>query len=578
MTDKQTNRQTGDPSVDKPWLKYYTKQPEDIEYSKKTLYQFVWDNNKKNLDDYVFRYFNKLITYRDFFRNIKNVVKALSKLGVKAGDNVTIMSIHTPETIYVVYGLNYLGAVANNIYPNVSENELQHIIANTESKALFVLDVILDKRPEIVKKITVPIIVLAVDESMQLPKKIGYRLSGFSWKTLAHGVLKYKKFLRRGYGCECSRQSMNPSSPAVIVYTSGTTGEPKGVILSNYCINALAIQDYSGLMHFERGKACLIIAPPFVGYGITQIHIMAGAGIVSILQVDIQPDKVIKSLFRNNPYAFLTGPAFVPPFLEHSDGNLKNLKYFISGGGFLTEQQINEVNSKLKKCGSSARLSNGYGMTEAASLLCTSANEISKMGSVGIPLLDTNVRIVNCDTNENMCFGEMGELFFSAPNIMDGYLKNEQATNEVIVTDATGVKWLKTGDLGTVDDDGFVFVKGRLKRMYDVRGKDGIISKMYPQGIEDVVKSVEGVKECGVIVREDTERMHVTIAFVSLKNNSVLDSSVAFEMKEIIHSYAEVNLPELWIPQTIHIVEKMPVTPSGKIDYTSLEKMFDAMG
>ncbi len=506
---------------------------------------------------------------------MEKTAKALSSMGIASGDIVTIMSMHTPETIQVIYALNYLGAVANNVYPTLNENELEQTISNTDSKAFFILDAILEKNHEVLRKLSIPVIILGVSESMPILTKWGYGLKNQGRKDampcLAR-IVSYRDFLREGSHIEDISPAADSAAPACIVYTSGTTGDPKGVVINSDSINNLAIQDMNGLVKIARGKTLLFILPPFIGFGMTHMHIYMSAGITLILQIVLDPKVIVTQLFKHKPYAFISGPAFIPEFNCHKPRDLSNLKYFISGGGSLTEEQILEANSLLAKCGSTVTYSNGYGMTEACSSLSVNVNPKQKIESVGLPWVDTIVKIVDPDSMKELKYGEVGELWFNTTNFMLGYYHDQKATDEVIVTDDNGMKWLRTGDLGTVDEDGYIFIKGRIKRIYITRCSDGVVGKLFPAHIENVLLSVQEVENCGVVVSADEERMNVATAFVSLKDSDETADIKKDEILDKLRKLAKSELSEHEVPVAIHLVEKMPMTPSGKIDYRELEK------
>lgn len=563
---EEEKKLTGYPSIDKPWLKYYSKEAIEAPLPEMTMYQYIWENNKDYLDDVALRYYGTKITYGKLFENIKKAASAFYSMGIRKGDIVTIMSMHTPECIYAIYGLNYIGAIANMVYMTLSEKEIIDTIENTESKLLLVLDPVLDKIRSIKEKIDIPIVVLGVSDSMPLYMKIGYKLKT---KTGKHPFLTYSQFLSKGTAEPL--MSDDHASPAVIVYTSGTTGEPKGVVLGNDALNNLAFQDRNGLIDFRRKEDCFLILPPFIAFGVAHTHLLLYSGVVQILQINLDPNDIFKNLFKCNPYCFVSGPAFIEPMLNYPKGNLDHLRYFFGGGGAITSEQKANINKYLKDCGSTAFYANGYGMTEASSVLSINLNSSEKQGSIGIPILKTSIKVVD-DNDIELPYNEIGELLFLTPSLMDGYYKNEEGTKEVLFTDKDGLVWLRTGDLGYVDEDGFIYIKGRIKRIYITRGEDGTAYKLFPQRIEETIeKNNTEVEKCAVIVKEDPEKMHIALAYVSLKDEyKKLNTN---DLTDKIRKGLEADLPDHMQPREIVIIEQMPITPSGKIDYRALESL-----
>ncbi len=570
MLDRQTDRQTGYPSVDKPWLKYYSKEAINMQIPHKTMYQFAWEKNKENLQEVAYTYYGKKTTYGEFFEKVKRTAQAFLDKGVQQGDIVTIMSMHTPETIISIYALNYIGAVSNLVYMTLSAQEIFETLKNTASKMLLVLETALSRVNTIKDNIDIPVVVLPIADSMPFRLRMLYNLKELrklknAWQD---GYLSFLEFSEESGRKDNIEYAGNSKDLAVIVYTSGTTGDPKGVMMSNFNLNALVVQDTNGLLIFERGKEVLFILPPFIGFGVSHMHLFLCGGINMHLQINLDAYDIAKQLFRINPYCFVTGPSFIEGILKHRDGNLSNLKYLIFGGGGISTEEEEQLNNKMASSNSSAKVALGYGMTEASSTLCTNFVEIAKKGSVGIPFLLPNVKVVDPETNCEVPYGNEGELLFNTPGLMMGYYKNSEATAETIVEDENGERWLKTGDLGVVDPDGFVYIKGRIKRIFITRGKDNFAYKLFPQRIEELIMSIEGVHSCGVAVKEDPERVNVAIAFISCERGTN-----AQDVIENANTLVEKELPEHARPVAIKTITKMPFTPSGKIDYRALNSI-----
>lgn len=559
---------TGYPSIDKPWLKYHSEEAINVPLPECTMYQYVWENNKEHLSDVALRYYGTKITYGKLFESIKKAADAFYSMGVRTGDIVTVMSMHTPEAIFAIYGLNYIGAVANMVYMTLSEKEIIETLENTNSKLFLVLDVALARINRIKDKLRIPVIVLGVSDSMPFFVKVGYRLK----KHTETGIfIPWKRFLSE-VGTPAPL-AVNHSAPAVIVYTSGTTGKPKGVVLGNDAINAHSSQERCEMYGLKRRLRFLLILPPFIGFGITKLNVALNAGVDIELWIELQAEKIVNAFFAKKPEIFVAGPALVDAFLHHKAQRQEHLKLFVGGGGAISMDKEKEFNTFLSFCHPGCIYANGYGMTEGGSTLCGSSNTTYKTGSVGIPLPKTNVKVIDTESGEPLPYGEIGELCFSTPDMMTGYYNDQISTEEVLHKDDEGTLWLHTGDLGYVDSDGFIYIQGRIKRIYITRGDDGMAYKLFPQHIEEYYQSIAEVKQCAVIVREVETSVYSPIVFVTIEKLSVEKG----KEKLFLMKTGQAGLPSHEQPLSVIILDSMPMTPSGKIDYRALEEMAKEM-
>lgn len=534
-----------------------------------TILQYVKKRNQDNLSGNALNYFGNKITYRKFFEHIERTAKAFYAIGIRKGDIVTIASMHTPETIYIIYGLNRIGAVANMVYLTLSENEMVENIKSTGSKVFIYLDLIQEKVKKIKEQIAdITVISLNVSDSMPKYMKYIYRLK--NKKEKSDDVKGLKDFLQSGENVEPEESIYLKDMPAVIVYTSGTTGIPKGVILSNDNLNAIAAQYAYTTFDFDMGDLFMDMLPPFLGFGISiGIHLPLALGMESNLWIDIEQDKVVNAFEKIKPRHFVSGPVIVNDMLEKGIKNISFLSTFAGDGESFSMEQEKEVNTFLHERGYAGNYVTGYGMTECCAIVCTGMPGAYKEGTLGIPLPKVNMKVINPENGEERKYGEEGEICFNAPNIMPGYFNNKKETDNIIKVHKDGEKWIHTGDSGNVNKEGFLIFRGRIKKIYLTKGNDNSVYKLFPLQIENELKKLKEVLECGTIVIPDVEKIHVAILYVRVKSG--------INNKEIIkklHTYAKDHLPAHAVPREIIIIEQMPHTQSNKINYQKLKEKY----
>lgn len=524
------------------------------------------------MESIALNYFGNRITYQKFFEHIKETADAFATAGIKQGDMVTILSLLTPETIYCIYALNYIGAVANMGYLSLSEDEIVQMVEKTNSKAIIVLDVATEKVIHVQERLTSGMmIILPVELSMPWLMKSILKLKKKKLPNDGNRVLTYPSFVKEYAGQkQAAEVQWEEDQPAVLVYISGTTGEPKGVVLTNDNINAVAFQyRYSGLK-FKTGETILAFMPPFLAIGFClNVHMPLTLGLEEILGPNPDSDVITKLYKKNKPNHFVAAPTNILQIIDAMQGKSMSHCITLAGGGeSMTPQQEEMVNTYLAEHGSDAKYITGYGMTEFAATVTTGLNNVYQENTLGIPLCKTIVKIVDTETGKELPYGEVGELCFHTPSQMKEYYQNLKETGETIRQHEDGMKWIHTGDLGWVDQDGFVHFKGRMKRIYMTQGEDGTLYKVFPARTEMVLMELGNVKKCAVMVRMEGKLVKEQIAYL------VLDKKAEKEnVLKTVRTHCRKMLPSHSVPGKYIILDEIPLTQSGKTDYRALEKI-----
>lgn len=558
---------TGYPSVDKPWLKYYDEDAINYEIPKETAFQNLLRSNKEHPRDAAIEYFGRTIRHDELQSNIKIAAQALASAGVKAGDTVTICSVTIPEVIYLFYAANKLGATANMIDPRINNERFADILKSTDCKILFCLDLIYEKVESIIQGTNVEHCVI-ISASDSLPT--GLRLlSALKGKKEMRDCISWKELLKRRNNEVLESVPYKPNTPAAIVYTGGTTGVPKGAIITNDNFNAMA-EAYRRCIppKKKRGQKILNIMPPFIAYGlVTGIHMPLCLGAINILIPKFNPKDFPKLLKKHKPQHTLGVPSHYSVLLNNPEMDGVDLSFWVNpaaGGDSMNSALEERLNVFLKEHNCKSRITKGYGMTELSGTAISSSFAFNKYESVGITFSKNVVGAFRPGTDEELGYGEIGEICISSPSMFLGYL-NEEENQHVKRVHKDGLEWIHSGDYGYIDEDGFVFIKGRIKRTL-VR-PDG--HNNYPMEMESVLNAHPDVANSAVVglPAEKYGSGQIPVAFIVLhktRNGSDMDKTLL--------DYCKDRLPQRDVPCGMVIIDELPLTNVGKIDYSALEQ------
>jgi len=557
--------------VKTPWYDFYDGVKPHLEYPDISIYNMLEDS-MKNREDYIsYNYYGTKKTYKEFIAQIDKCARALKSLGVKASERVSICMPNTPEAIIAFYAINKIGAVANMIHPLSAENEIKYFLNISKSKYVIAIDIAFNKINHIANDTNLKkCIIVSAKNSMPMYLKIGYQITkGRKIKLEKSDLnLSWNDFIKLGEDYNKKIKSdFKGNNVAAILYSGGTTGYPKGIELTNLNFNALAIQSFEACQCLKEKDKVLSIMPVFHGFGLgICIHTVQYFGGTSILLPQFSAKTFDKLLKKYKPNIIAGVPTLYEALLKNKnlDGyDLSFLKCVISGGDSLSISLKEKVDTFLKEHGANIQIREGYGLTECVTGSCLTPMNYYRKGSIGIPYPDTYYKIVKPNTEEELPFGEEGEILISGPSVMKGYLDDEKETKLTLRKHKDGLTWMYTGDLGYMDKDGFIYFKQRLKRM--------IISSgycLYPQYIENIIDSHPKVLMSCVIGIDHPYKVQVAKAFIVLRNGYTADDELLKEIKE----HCEKNLARYSWPTEYEFRSELPKTLVGKIAYSKLEE------
>ena len=556
-----------------PWKEHLGDVPFTLDYFQGSMFEAVANIAEKYPDNVAFDFYGKATTYKELIREIETCAKALKTIGVREGDRVTIALPNCPQAIQVFYAVNLVGGICNMIHPLSAEKEIEFYLNESRSVTAITLDQFYGKFENIRKNTGVTNIVIAsVKDELSKPLKAGTMIMDSINKVQKipddAPVIRWKDFLKLSRHCFYNyKVERKGSDPAVILYSGGTTGTTKGILLSNLNFNALGQQVIAANPMFRVGDKMLAAMPLFHGFGLgVCVHTMLSQGGRCILIPRFTAEDYAKKVVKCKCNFIAGVPTLYEallrlPYMKNAD--LSSLKGVFSGGDSLSVELKKKFDKFLYDHNSKVQIREGFGTTECVTASCLTPPHMAKEGSIGLPFPDTYYKIVEPGTDKELPYGEEGEILIAGPTVMMEYINHPQETAQTLRRHADGLTWIYTGDLGVMDSEGFIYFRGRAKRMIITSGYN-----VYPGQIENILDANELIHMSCVIGVPDPYKMQKVKAFVMLKPG-VPESD---DTKELILAYCRKHIAKYAMPYDIEFRKELPKTLVGKVAYRVLEE------
>ena len=554
-----------------PWVKNLGDIPAHLDYFQGSMYDMLKSVADKYPNNIAMDFMGRSTTYRQLLEHVERCAKALKTIGIRENDCVTIAMPNCPQAIAMFYAINMVGGIANMVHPLSSEKEIEFYLNESNSVTVITLDQFYHKIEAIRNNTNiVNVIIASIRDELSQPLKTGYMLTeGRKIRKIPDDapVIRWQKFLNLSKSCFWRyKVERKPEDPAVILYSGGTTGTTKGIVLTNLNFNALSQQVITTNPMFRPGDRMLAAMPIFHGFGLgVCIHTMLTQGGRCVL-VPRFTAKSYSKLITKYKCNFIAGvPTLYEallrlPNMEKAD--LSSLKGVFSGGDSLTIELKKKFDKFLYDHKAVIQIREGYGTTECVTASCLTPPTMHREGSIGLPFPDTYYKIVTPGTDEELPYGEEGEILLAGPTVMREYLHHPEETAQTLRRHADGLIWVYTGDLGVMDADGFVYFCGRRKRMIITSGYN-----VYPAQLENILEAHEAVQRCCIIGVPDSYKMQKVKAFVMLKPGFPATE----ETKQSILAHCRKNIAKYAMPYDVEFRENLPTTLVGKVAYRVLE-------
>lgn len=554
-----------------PWSKYYDKKAMDLNVPDVSLYENFKENMKAYPKKYAYDYYGTKVTYENLSHQIDECANALLNFGIRKNDVITICMPNTPEGVVAFFAINKIGAISNMVHPLASENEIKNMLIETGSVMLILIDMNYAKLKNVIDETDVyKVVVVRPSNSMPFLMRIGYDISLGAKTELPRKNDKYiywNQFIHSASNYQNHYHYVGKkNTPAVMLHSGGSTGSPKTVVLSNGNFVTLVEQSKIVFDELEVGDKCLSIMPIFHGFGLgVCVYTPLCLGAECILIPQFKANEFDKILMKHKPEFVIGVPTLFEAMLKSERADklkLHYLKYVISGGDTLSLSLEKKINTFLFDHGSTTRIIQGYGMSESLAAIALGFKNILEYGSVGVPFPGAYIGIFSPE-DEEVPYGTEGEICVSGPNVMLGYYNNEKETNAVLHIHKDGNIWLHSGDLGTMDKNGFIHYTGRLKRLIISSGYN-----VYPIQIESLLESHPAVMQCTVVGVPHPYKQEVPKAFIVLNKGYKENEKLLTELKQL----GEKNLPKYAKVYEYEFRKSLPKTLVGKVDFRKLQQ------
>lgn len=549
-------------------------QRNHLDYPELTMFQMVERIASQYPQETAYEFYGRKTSYRAFIQRIERAARAFLAMGIQSGDAVTICMPNTPQALDCFYALNRIGAIANMVHPQSARSEISFYLNLSHSKAILTVDMFYEKVEEALQEVEQPVTILVtrMQDELMPAMKIAYTLKAgrqyLRFPNTDHAIL-WKRFLKQGdSSVHLPEPEYDPNKTSVILYSGGTSGTPKGICLSNLNFNACAMQAREAIdMEFSAGLKMLSCMPCFHGFGLgMNLHTVLIHGATCILMPTFNIKSYAKMLVKKKPN-FIAGVPTIFEALLHIQGldgvSLDFLHGMFCGGDSLSVELKKKVDAFLKEHGSTIQIREGYGLTECVTASCLTPRTTYREGSIGLPFPDTLYRVVKPGTDEDMPYGQEGEIILTGPTVMLGYLDNPEETANTLKVLSDGRRWLYTGDLGYMDADGYIYYRQRIKRLIITNGYN-----VYPGQVENVIDSCPDVSYSCVIGVKDPRRVHRVKAYIVLKDGVLPDDAC----KERIMEQLREHVARYALPREIEFRRELPKTLVGKVAYRLLEE------